>query len=128
MGSYVELNDTLQITEEQGFPSALLDLEKHRESPIKLEDIPPERREFRFHGKPNPRVYQVPDTRNFLVHNIGGKWLYWGHVLITELTRKGETQDDQIVSGVARIIKIYDPEYQVQITNNESPEGLSYFD
>ena len=39
MGSYVELNDTLQITTEQGFPEVVLNLEKPRQSPIKLEEV-----------------------------------------------------------------------------------------
>lgn len=38
MGSYVEMNDTLQITAEQGFPSAL-DLETHLKQPIKLSAV-----------------------------------------------------------------------------------------
>lgn len=30
MGSHIELNDTLQITSEQGFPENVLNFEKHR--------------------------------------------------------------------------------------------------
>ena len=127
MGSYRELNDTLQITTDQGFPADLLDLERHRRRPITLEDIPPKRRDFEFHAKPGARIYHSPENRNFLVHNINGKWLYWGHVLIIRETREGEKEDNQTTSGTARIIKIYDPKYQFQITKNESPEGLSYF-
>lgn len=125
MGSFVEINDTLQITTEQGFPADILDLEKHRKNPIRLEDVA--NKVFEFHDKPNARMYHRPPTRNFLVQNIGGKWLYWGKILMIEQTVKGETKDDQMTSGKYRIIQIYDPEYQEQITKNESPEGLSYF-
>jgi len=34
MGSYIEFNDTLQLTTEQGFP-AELDLEKHLQEPFR---------------------------------------------------------------------------------------------
>jgi hypothetical protein len=37
MGSYLEINDTLQLTIEQGFPSNLLDLTKHTQNPISLD-------------------------------------------------------------------------------------------
>lgn len=38
MGSYIETNDTLQITREQGFPKEL-DYEKHKLNPYKAEDF-----------------------------------------------------------------------------------------
>ena len=38
MGSVVELNDTLQISKEQGFPQEL-DLDQHLKSPYKAEDF-----------------------------------------------------------------------------------------
>lgn len=38
MGSFIELNGTLQITTEQGFPEELV-LEKHREKPFRVEDF-----------------------------------------------------------------------------------------
>ena len=121
MGSLIELNDTLQITTEQGFP-AELDLEKHRKDPVKLEDV--KDKIFEFHDKPKARVYHVPPTRNFLVHNIDGKWLYWGKILMIEQTINGEKQT---TSGKYKIIEIYDQKYQEQITKRESPEGKSYF-
>jgi len=34
MGSFILLNDTLEITEEQGSPSAILNLKKHERIPI----------------------------------------------------------------------------------------------
>ena len=38
MGSYIETNDTLQITREQGFPNEL-NYEKHKLNPYKAEDF-----------------------------------------------------------------------------------------
>jgi hypothetical protein len=125
MGSFVELNDTLQITTEQGFPAEILNLEKHQANPIKLEEV--KDKIFEFKNKPNARIYQAPPTRCFLVHNIDGRWLYWGHIMILEQTISSETKEPQTTSGKFKIIKIYDPEYQKVMTKNESPVGQSYF-
>lgn len=125
MGSYVELNDTLQITTEQGFPETILNLEKHHHSPIKIEDVAD--KIFEFHNKPGARIFHLPPTRCFLVHNINGKWLYWGKILMLEQTINGNSQDTQTTSGKYKIIEIYDPEYQTQITKHETSEGESYF-
>jgi hypothetical protein len=125
MGSYVELNDTLQITTEQGFPEVVLNLEKHRKTPIKTEDVAGQI--FEFHNKPSARIFHLPPTRCFLVHNIGGKWLYWGKILMLEQTINSGNKDAQTTSGKYKIIEIYDPEYQEQITRHETSEGKSYF-
>jgi len=104
MGSIVELNDTLQLTSEQGFPKEL-DFEKHKQKPFKVEDF--NGQAFEFHNKPGVRIYQAPPIRNFLVQNINGKWLYWGLVHILETTcdyRK------KMTSGKFKIIYIYTPE------------------
>ena len=73
MGSYVELNDTLQITKEQGFPEEL-DWKQHLKNPYTAEQF--KDRVFEFHNKPNVRNYHMPPVRNFLVENTNGKWLY----------------------------------------------------
>ena len=39
MGSSIEINDTLQVTTEQGFPADVFDLAKHLKTPIKLGDV-----------------------------------------------------------------------------------------
>ena len=124
MGSYVELNDTLQITTEQGFPADILDLKKHRRRPITAAQL--EERVFEFHDKPGARVFHPAPNRNFLVHNINGKWLYWGKIIMIEQTIKGETIGTQTTSGKYKIIEIYDPVYQEQTTRHECPKGLSY--
>ena len=120
MGSFIELNDTLQLTTGQGFPK-VLDLKKHLKKPFKVSDF--KDKVFEFKGKPAARIYKTPPVRNFLVHNIGGKWLFWGHCLITEQTihssRDGKTQT---TSGKYIITQIYPPEYQKQVTKKEFPD------
>ena len=124
MGSYVELNDALQITTEQGFPEDVLDLKKHRKQPTKIDQV--KDKIFEFRNKPKARVYHTPPCRCYLVHNIGGKWLHWGHILIIEQTISWDGKSHK-TSGKFKIIKIYDPKYQEEITKKESPEGKSFF-
>ncbi len=118
----IEINDTLQITTEQGFPADIFDLAKHRQQPVTLEQV--QDQVFAFHDKPNARVFHTPPTRCFLVHNIDGKWLYWGKVLIVEQTIDGVKQT---TSGKYKVIAVYDPDYQKVITQHETSEGKSYF-
>lgn len=125
MGSYIEFNDTVQITTEQGFPETILNLEKHQSKQIELGEVVD--KIFEFHDKPGARLFHPAPTRCFLVHNISGKWLYWGKIIMLEQTIKGETKETQTTSGKYKIIEIYNLEYQVQITKHETPEGLSYF-
>ena len=122
MGSFVELNDTLQITTEQGFPKELI-LKRHQRKSFTAKDF--EGCVFEFKNKPGVRFYHPAPTRVFLVHNINGKWLYWGHAHIIEQTIHSETKT---TSGKFKIVKIYDPEYQKIITKNETDKGKEYFD
>lgn len=101
MGSFIEINDTLQITREQGFP-AELNYEKHELKPLKAEDFADQI--FEFRNKPKVRLYQLPPVRNFLVENRDGKWLYWGLVHILEVTHDNV---NQTTSGKYKIIYIY---------------------
>ncbi len=104
MGSFIKVNDTLQLTREQGFPAAL-DLGKHLKNPYKTEDFKGQILEFK--DKPDVRIYQQPPVRNFLVENKDGKWVYWGlvHVIETIHNYKNKT-----TSGKFKIIYIYTPE------------------
>lgn len=104
MGSLIEINDTLQLSSEQGFPEEL-DYEKHKAKPFKANDF--EGRVFEFKNKPEVRLYQTPPVRNFLVQNIDGKWLYWGLVHIIEVRHDNQKQT---TSGKFKIIYIYTPE------------------
>ena len=83
MGSFIELNDTLQITKDQGFPPEL-DLAKHLQTPFTAEDF--KDKIFEFHNKPDVRIYKLPPVRNFFVENRDGKWIYWGLIHIVETT------------------------------------------
>ena len=104
MATFVELNDTLQLTKEQGFPEEL-DLEKHLKNPLTTKDF--KGRVFEFKNKPEIRVYKIPPVRNFLVENRGGKWIYWGLVHILETTCD---YVKKTTSGKFKIIHIYSPE------------------
>ena len=104
MGSFIEINDTLQLTTEQGFPVEL-DYNKHKLKPFSAEDF--QGKVFEFKNKPNIRLYKIPPVRNFLAHNVGDKWLYWGLVHIIEVTHDNI---NQTTSGKFKIIQIYSPE------------------
>ena len=118
MGSIIEINDTLKIAKERGFPHELK-LEDHVENPENSRQFIGS--EFIFWNK-DERLYHRPPARVFLVEEIDGKWLYWGNALVLEQTIKnGKTE------GRYEITKIYQPEFQKQITIEESPQGKSYF-
>ncbi len=104
MGSFIEINDTLQISKEQGFP-AELDVTKHLEEAFVADNFSD--KIFEFHSKPSIRLYQAPPVRNFLVENINGKWIYWGLVHVLETTHD---YDKKETSGKFKIIYIYSPE------------------
>lgn len=104
MGSFIEMNDTLQITSEQGFPSEL-DYEKHINKPYTADQF--NGKVFEFKDKPKIRNYQLPPVRNFLVQNIDGKWLYWGLIRVIEVNHNTV---DQTTSGKFEITHIYTPE------------------
>lgn len=104
MGSFIEMNDTLQLTKEQGFPQEL-QLEQHLKHPFTAADFT--EKIFSFHDKKDIRVYQIPPTRNFLAENRDGKWIYWGMVHIVELTYDYE---QKTTSGKFKIIHLYSPE------------------
>lgn len=104
MGSIVEINDTLQLTDNQGFPSELV-LENHLKQPYKTENFAG--KIFEFHNKPQIRLYKIPPVRNFLVENRNGKWIYWGLVHIIEVTHDNI---NKTTSGKYKIIHINTPE------------------
>ncbi|MFA5961999.1 MAG: hypothetical protein WC848_04930 [Parcubacteria group bacterium] len=104
MGSFIEMNDTLQISREQGFPKEL-DYEQHKIKPIVASDF--EGKIFEFKDKPKVRMYHLPPVRNFLAQNIDGEWLYWGLVHVIEVIHNNL---NQTTSGKFKIIYIYTPE------------------
>ena len=62
MGSLVEINDTLQLTKEQGFPVEL-NFEVHLKTPYKTVDF--KDKIFEFTNKPGIRIYKVPAREEF---------------------------------------------------------------
>lgn len=104
MGSFIEINDTLQLTREQGFPKELV-LDEHIKNPLKAENFTG--KIFEFKNKENIRIFKVPPVRNFLVGNRNGKWIYWGlcHILETACDYK-----NKMTSGKFEIIYINTPE------------------
>lgn len=132
MGSPIEINDTLNITREQGFPSDVLNRERHSAQPVQLADVAG--KVFPF-SKPDARIYHLPPTRVYLVENIDNKWIFWGQALMQSQTISKQLEADGswvegnwVTSGTYSIIKLYDPEYQKIFTLNESPAGKCYFE
>lgn len=121
MGSFIEFNDTLQLTTAQGFPVEL-DLKKHLKQPFTVEDF--KGLVFAFKNKENMRLYHPAPTRVFLVHNINGKWLYWGHCHVLEQTIHA---DSKTTSGKFIITKIYTPEQQRYMSTHECRDGTEFF-
>lgn len=123
MGSYFEINDTLQITSEQGFPKEL-NLAKHLKNPFKGKDF--KNKIFEFRNKPHLRIFHAPPVSVFFVHNIKGRWLYWGQVEIIELKLD---YLKQTTSGKYRIVKIFSPEEmkQAESTVHRTSAETKYF-
>jgi hypothetical protein len=104
MGSFLELNDTLQITREQGFPEEL-QFEQHKSKPYSAEQF--KDKIFSFQNKNDIRCYQQPPVRCFLVENNNGEWVYWGHVFIQSITHD---YNKKTTSGTYKIVRIYKPD------------------
>jgi hypothetical protein len=128
----VEINDTLQLTTEQGFPADTLSRERHCKKPVLLGDVAGKL--FEFHSKPNARIFQLDPVRVYFVHNIDDKWLFWGHAMIQRLTIEKKLgpegkwkEGDWVTSGMYKITEIYDPDFQKQFTLSEAPQDRNYF-
>jgi len=83
MGSTIEINDTLQINTDQGFPSDILNIGEYlnnngRDRESLFEQI--KDRVFEFKDKPKVRIYHQPPVRVLLVENVivNGveKWIF----------------------------------------------------
>lgn len=131
MGSTIELNDTLLLTAEQGFPAHLLDWERHRRQPVELPHVAG--MVFEFTGKAGARLFHLAPTRVYLVQNIAKKWLFWGRALIVSqsiqqtLDADGQWTSSWTTSGSFTISDLYEPDYQARFTRRESPPGASFF-
>lgn len=122
MGSFIELNDTLQLNREQGFPDEL-NLEKHLVTPYTIADV--KDKVFSFRDKPNIRAFQMPPVRNFLVENRNGKWICWGLCHILEVTHD---YVKKVTHGKFKIVRLYIPEEMKKATPTLwGEESLQYF-
>ena len=126
MGSEIEFNDTLQITEEEGFPKEILDLDKHIKDPVQLSSIANTVFSFKKDGA---RVFHLDPVRVFLVENINGKWLFWGKVVMQSQSIAKDKEDNSkwTTTGTFKFVDLYDPAYQKSFTQRESKPGKSYF-
>ncbi len=104
MGALIETSDTLRITREQGFPQEL-DITQHLATPYNTDEF--QNRIFEFHGKERIRVFPTPPIRTFLVEDIGGKWVYWGHIHILEVKHDYQRQE---TGGRFQFIHIFSPD------------------
>jgi hypothetical protein len=132
MGTFIEINDTLQLTTEQGFPVHLLELQKHLANPVKTEDV--QHLLFEFRDKAGARFFHYDPCRVYLVHNINGKWLFWGHIFIQSqsIYKKQDAngvwkEGDWLTSGTYKITEIYPPDYQRHFTQHEAPADRNFF-
>ena len=132
MGSLIEINDTLQITKEQGFPADVFDRSAHVKNPITLLDV--EGKVFEFRDKPKARIFHTDPVRVYWVHNIDGKWLFWGRIFIQTQTiqKKFDAEgkwdgESWVTGGTYKIIDVYDPDYQETFTRREAPPKTNYF-
>jgi hypothetical protein len=140
MGCFYEINDTLLLTKDQGFPSDILNIERHLKNPVTLKDV--EGKIFSFKNKPGARAFQLDPVRVYLFENTeDGKWLGWGRVFIQSLTIKRKkglkpsdpagpisfNSGDWVTSGTFKFIDIYEPKYQKIFTLHEAPKIWNYF-
>lgn len=139
MGCFYELNDTLLISEKQGFPSNVFNYEEHIKKPVTLDDVKDE--VFAFSGKKAARAFQLDPVRVFFFEMTADKkWLAWGKVAIQSLTIEHVPSDevnpdnpiafnpgDWLTSGTYKVIEVYDPEYQRIFTSHEAPAIWSFF-
>ena len=83
IGSQIEINDTLKISKDRGFPIGL-NLENHVRHPAISSKFLG--KEFEFWND-DERLYLRPPVRVFLVEEMpNGEWLYWSHALIISQT------------------------------------------
>lgn len=104
MGSHIEINDTLQITQEQGFPKEL-EIKKHLEQPYSEKQF--QDKLFKFQNKKEVRIFHAPPVRVFLAQNIDGVWLYWG---LVEIVKLNLDMVNKTTSGKFKIVKIFTPQ------------------
>jgi hypothetical protein len=125
MGSLLEFNDTLQLTERQGFPADVLDLDAHRRAPVTAAALAG--RVFAFTEKEGARYFHLDPVRVYLVENRDGKRIFWGKAMVQSLAIGRNGAGGWSTSGTFTIAEVFAPDYQRLFTIGESPKGKSWF-
>jgi hypothetical protein len=119
----IEINDTLRINRRQGFPPEL-DISRHMIRPYEITDVAGT--VYKFTAKPKIRVYHAPPVRNFLVEELGGKWIYWGLCLVHTIQHDYKKQE---TAGTFEIIRLNTPPEMRQLFELiDMRPDLNYFD
>ena len=107
MGCMYEINDTLLLNKDQGFPCDILSFERHQKNPVTLKDVAGKL--FSFRNKAAARAFQLDPVRVYLFESTDNdKWLGWGRVFIQSLTierkpglglqtRRGRFPSDRVI-------------------------------
>ncbi len=132
MGSNLELNDTLLITTEQGFPSELLNRDAHVRKAVRLDEVAD--RIFSFCEKDGARIFHLDPVRVYLVENVDGKWIFWGKAFVLSQSIEKKLEEDGswklgnwVTSGTFKIVDLFEPDYQETFSRRECPPGKSFF-
>ena len=139
MGCFYEINDTLLLTHDQGFPSNVFSYEEHVKNPVTIDQV--KDMVFHFKAKPTARLFQLDPVRVFFYENTtNDKWLAWGQVLIQSLHIEhvkhtpppaGDAiqfqPGDWMTSGTFKMLEVYDPAYQRVFTEHEAPPAWNFF-
>ncbi|MDA3839800.1 MAG: hypothetical protein PF572_01805 [Patescibacteria group bacterium] len=67
--------------------------------------------------------YRAP-VRNFLAHNIDGKWLYWGLAHVIEVTHDNLAKT---TSGKFKLIQIFTPDEMKNAPTYLHPSGADSY-
>ena len=94
------LNDTLVITDDQGFPE---DLELNKEYSFEKDKL---------------RLFRLPPVRVFLAHNVDGVWDYRGEAIITELNI---LPLESKTTGKFKVVKMYSNKHRKVMNENMQP-------
>ena len=107
MGSLIEINDTLKLKRDKGFPDNIKLGKKYH---------------FSINEK---RLFHLKPIRVFLVEEIGEMWNYIGHVFILELKIDAV---QNITSGFFEVVQLYSNEYRKFVNMFEPPKDKGFIE
>ena len=118
MGSMLEINDTLQLTTEQGFPAETL---RSRAAPPGADHARRgEGHGVRVQGQARARFFHLDPVRVYWYHNIDGRWLAWGRSSCRSRRSRG-TRAPQPHQGA---VNVSDPDAVGHRGQVQGPEDL----